>query len=260
MDDKEVIERFLGAYNAEFDTAYVVVSWPDADDRTGKAIDALASDGTTMLAIEHTLLQPFAGERYDTAVFLQTLATLDQAPHLMLPGLSVSLTFRVGAVPKRGDRAGIASAVEQWYVRERDRLPNGRSQHVIPDLPFTLETIVDRTPLDHPRGFFFIDRELPEARPLIETVQQALTTKVEKLTAAQADKRVLLLEREIPIFGNGQVGTHLEELRSQFPKLAEIDEVWIANTGGTAQDYFAIDLVWPLDAAITRDYARNDTK
>src|SRR5260370_27220728 len=71
--DKDVIQRFVEAYNAEVQTSYQVVAWPDEEDRAGKAIDALAADGEATLAIEHTLLQPFAGERQDTAVFLQTV-------------------------------------------------------------------------------------------------------------------------------------------------------------------------------------------
>lgn len=258
--DKDVIERFLQEHNTERQTSFKVIAWPDDIDRSGKAIDALASDGTTTLAIEHTLLQPFTGERQDTAVFLKTVATLDKAPRLMLPNTSVTLSFEVGAVPKGVDWMTVAPAVEQWYLNMRGQLPEGRSHYVIAGLPFALDVIVDRTSLKHPRGFFFISRQMPPAKPLIETVEQALKTKVDKLTAASAVRRILLLEKDIPIYGNGEVGELLEQLLPQFPKFANIDEVWIADTSGLhIEDYFAIDLVWPLDDALERDYARNET-
>jgi hypothetical protein len=64
-----------------------------------------------------------------------------------------------------------------------------------------LEVNVNRTPVNHPRGFFFIDR---------------LNTKVDKLTAASADKRILLLEKDVPIYGDGEVGELIEYLRPDF--------------------------------------------
>jgi len=257
--DKAVIERFVQAFNAEQQTAYAITAWPDEQDRTGKAIDALASNGSTTLAIEHTLLQPFSGERNDTTIFLQTIGKLDKAPHLMLPNLSVTLTIDVGAITKGIDWSTITPAIEHWYLDVRDQLSNGGSRHTIPNLPFTLEVHVERTPLKHDRGFFFIGRVMPD-KPLRDTVEQALKTKVDKLTAASADKRILLLEKETPIFGDGEVGELLQQLLPQFPKLAQVDEVWIANTVALkSEDYFAIDLAWPLDAALVRDYARNET-
>jgi hypothetical protein len=256
--DKDVIGRFLAAYNAEHRTGYQVIAWPDDDDRTGKAIDALAGDGNTTLAIEHTLLQPFAGEREDTAKFLQTVGVLDKAPHLMLSNLSVTLSFKVGAIPKGVNWSKITPAVEQWYLDVRDQLPNGSSRYALPNVPFDLHVSVERTPLKHDRGFFFIARVMPD-RPLIETVRQALKTKVDKLTAAAADKRFLLLEKDIPIFGNGEVGELVEQLRQEFPKLGDVTEVWIADTGALqTENYFAIDLAWPLDAALERDEVRNE--
>lgn len=257
--DKAVIERFIQAYNAEQQTTYAISAWPDEQDRTGKAIDAIAVDGGTTLAIEHTLLQPFSGERNDTTIFVQTIGKLDKAPHLMLPNLSVTLTIDVGAITKGVDWSAIAPAIERWYLDVRDQLSDGRSRHSIPNLPFTLEVNVDRMPLKHDRGFFFVGRVMP-TKPLKDTVEQALKTKVDKLTAASADERILLLEKDIPIFGDGEVGELLEQLLPDFPKLAEIDEVWIANTVSLeSEDYFAIDLAWPIDEALARDYARNET-
>lgn len=157
------------------------------------------------------------------------------------------------------DWSTIAPAIEQWYLKIREELPNGPSTHTIPGLPFTLEVHVDCVPLKRDRGFFFVSRVMPD-KPLIDTVRQALKTKVDKLTAASADKRILLLEKEIPIFSDGEAGELVQELLPEFPKLAQIDEVWLANTVALAsEDYFAIDLAWPLDAALARDEARNAT-
>src|SRR5205823_4248208 len=128
------------------------------------------------LAIEHTLLQPFAGERQDTAIFLKTVGKLDKALNLMLPGFTVSLSLEVDSIPKGVNWSSVGPAVEKWYLSMRDQLPIGGSQHTIPDLPFKLTVNVDKAAVKHDRGFFFIDRVMP-SKPLRETVEQALHTK-----------------------------------------------------------------------------------
>ena len=79
--DKKLICRFVGDFNAWARTSFVVVSWPDVDTRDRKAVDALARDSSSgrELAIEHTLLQPFIGERADAVPFLKTAGRLDRA-------------------------------------------------------------------------------------------------------------------------------------------------------------------------------------
>jgi hypothetical protein len=256
--DKVIIERFLQEYNDERGTSYKVVDWPDEGDRTGKVIDALAADGAATLAIEHTLLQPFAGERQDTAIFLKAVGKLDKAPHLMVPGFTISLSLEVGAIPKGVDWSSVGPAVEAWYLSVRDQLPTGRSQHAIPDLAFGLTVNVDKAPVKHDRGFFFIERVMP-SRPLRDTVEQALQTKVDKLAAATADKHLLLLEKYVPIYGDGEVGELIDQLQPQFPNVSKIDEAWIANTVAfESEDALSIELTWPVDAAEERDYERND--
>lgn len=256
--DKYIVERFLQDYNAEKSRAYVVLEWPDDNDRTGKAIDALAADGDDRLAIEHTILQPFVGEKKDASVFLKTVGTLDKADHLKLPGFSVTLSFDVGAVPTRTDWSKVAPAVEQWYLARREAIQTGSSKHVVPELPFELTVAVSKSALNSSLGFFFIGRVAPEQRPLDDTVAQALNTKVEKLTAASADKRILLLEKDVPIYGNGEVGEIVERLLPNFPKLSQVHEIWVVDTVALeSENYVAIDLVWPLASAEDRDYARN---
>jgi hypothetical protein len=61
--DKHVIECWLQLYNALMRTSYMVVDWPDKDS-SKKNIDAICHDDLgSILAIEHTLIQPFEGEK-----------------------------------------------------------------------------------------------------------------------------------------------------------------------------------------------------
>ena len=245
--NKFIIERFLRDYNAEKGCAYFVAEWPDDNDRTDKAIDALAKEGDDRLAIEHTILQPFIDEKKDTSIFLRTVGTLDKATHLKMPGFSVTLSFEVGAVPNGTDWSKVAQAVEQWYLANQQAIPTGQSKHVIPELPFQLAVAVSKSALNSREGFFFVGRVKPTKKQLVDTVEQALNTKIEKLTAACAEKRILLLEKDVPIYGNGEVGEILKKLLPQFPKLSQVEEVWVIDTVAFEnENYVAIDLVWPF--------------
>lgn len=68
---------------------------------------------------------------------------------------------------------------------------------------------------------------------------KALRTKIPKLVGTQADKRILLLERDQIALGYGQVYREIVTLAPLFPDLARIDEVWFANTAILATEGWA---------------------
>ncbi len=70
--DKRLIALFISDFNAWVKGSYKIAGWPDSEARDRKAVDALARDSHGReLAIEHTLLQPFTGERADAVRFLK---------------------------------------------------------------------------------------------------------------------------------------------------------------------------------------------
>ena len=96
--DKYVIECWLRLYNRLMGTSFVVVGWPDIDS-SKKNIDAISRDNSgSLLAIEHTLIQPFAGEKADAARFMRTLASLENHADLLRPGYTISASQPVGAI------------------------------------------------------------------------------------------------------------------------------------------------------------------
>lgn len=74
--DKDVVNYWLRLHNRLTGGTYQVESWPD-DDTSKKNVDALCRDtaGRT-LAVEHTLIEPYARHKADTDRFLKTLAVL----------------------------------------------------------------------------------------------------------------------------------------------------------------------------------------
>jgi hypothetical protein len=69
--------------------------------------------------IEHTIVQPFQGEKADSAIFLRSIATLDQKPEMLLPGFDVDFTMTVGA--KRGQMGRSNGSSQELGISEMRR-------------------------------------------------------------------------------------------------------------------------------------------
>ncbi len=65
---------------------------------------------------------------------------------------------------------------------------------------------------------------------LDKVVRKALEKKPPKLLKAEADKRILMLERQHMNSTAMQILTEVEKLRSGFPDLRHIDEIWFVET------------------------------
>jgi hypothetical protein len=70
-------------------------------------------------------------------------------------------------------------------------------------------------------------------------VEKALRTKLPKLVAAPADKRILLLERDQIALGDTEIYQKIVKLSPAFPDLSRVDEIWIANTSILSSDQWA---------------------
>src|SRR5712691_4314923 len=135
--ERLLVQRFLSVYNRYVDAHFDVSEWPDDVDRTNKRVDALATEpGHARLAIEHTLLELFTGERYDSHVFVQAVAPLHMKASLISPGVDVSLYFHVGAIPKGVPWLEVPAKIEAWYQSAGFGFPLGRTKIAIPGLGF----------------------------------------------------------------------------------------------------------------------------
>jgi hypothetical protein len=246
--DKRLIELFLTEFNEWTARSYNVVDWPDLQTRDRKAVDALARDDQgRCVAIEHTLLQPFTGEKADAVAFLKVAGSLDRRTDLVEPNWMIDLVFEVGAIPKGIDWSSVAQRLEQWFVNIRPNLPGGNSQHQVSQLPFALVVTVDKSPLPDSPGALFVFRALPP-QPIRCVVRIGLAAKLPKLVATQADERILLFEMDSPARGYWEVGQAIEELRGEFRELATVSSVWVARTvAWERENWVGFHLIWPLD-------------
>lgn len=194
--DKILIEEFLRGYNHYFKTTFRVVARPDELQRQKQAVDVIAQndDGET-LAIEHTVIQPFVGEKDDTQRLLRVIAPLETDASLRAPGKSIDVSVAVGAIPKGPDWKVASAKVVDWFRRSRLSFPEGQSTHRVPNVGFDLALRIDKGDSPYPEGRIYVSRsDMPEDFPSV--VSKALKDKVPKLAGTHADKRILLFEKD----------------------------------------------------------------
>ena len=257
--EDDFIVPFLSAYE-DGTWADAETTKPDAIDRTNPAVDKLAtrkSDGRT-LAIEHTIIEPFVGDKEDFAFFETALLVIETDQTLAVPGRWIQVFVPVGTLqdqPKKAARDAIAQSVHGWIRSNRLALRDGTSQHhcAITGIPggahFDITLTVRVDPLEHgpaaEPGILHVRRQQVENN-LGEVIERALRKKLPKLVNTPADKRILLLERQHMNLHPRNMLDEIEKRRRSFPDLARVDEIWIVETifygtafGGT---YFRCEL------------------
>jgi hypothetical protein len=245
-NDKDRIGFWLRLYNRRVGGSYVVESWPD-DDSSKKNIDALCRDGAgRTLALEHTLIEPYAGNKADLDPFLKTLGALENHPLLNQQGYMIMVSQQVGAIPR-----GVKwTTLPQEIVPQLGAVLPGLSEgwHTVtvggPKWALDLHVNKMKTSPEDP-GKFLTARVYPgDAGP--ELMIAALERKAPKLAAAVADKRILLLEKDaVASTVEAQFDLLPDEPRIQL-LLGSIDEIWTINTAGLeSEDVIFTNQIFP---------------
>ena len=185
--DQQLVSYFLRAFNHQYGTSYKVVRWPVAENRQTPAVEAVAcNDNGETIAIEHTLIQPFEGERIDTDRFMKVFGKLEGNTDLMKPGYNVDVIVRVGAVRKGTKWEVVADRVREHIVESIPALGEGTKEESIEGLPFALSvTLVIQSHGPAEKDHVWISRYESGAATLKQVVRTALERKLPKLVAAK---------------------------------------------------------------------------
>lgn len=229
--DQQLVSHFLSAFNQGCGASFKVLRWPDVENRQTPAVEAVASDvsGKTV-AIEHTLVQPFDGERIDTDRFMKVFGKLEGCADLIKPGYNVDVIVRVGAIPKGINWEVVTERVHEHIGKRIQVLSDENTEETIPFLPFTLSVTLGiwshaPTEEDH----VWVSR-YGGPNSLKQVVRTALERKLPKLVAEEASRRILLLEQADVAHGHADVRIAIDELSPEFPILSQVDEIWLAIT------------------------------
>ncbi len=236
------IKLFISAYeNGEW--AGAKLDKPDVLDRTNKAVDQIAtrSDGKR-LAIEHTIIEPFVGDKKDFALFKKVFLEIEKDEWLKIVGQSTVVFVPVGILynrPKREARDAIVESVHRWIRDNVAMLPEGELKRPcsisgIPgEAPHEIELKIHITPWgegsNHHPGTFKIARQ-QIGDDIDQVIEGALTKKLPKLVRTEADKRILILERQHWNLFSTDILARIERKRTAFPELASVDEIWFLDT------------------------------
>lgn len=231
--ERPFIEMFLSFYEND--------SWNRAtrdwvEERQDGAVEVVATrgDGVT-LALEHTLIQPFSGEKFDTDKFMKAFARIERNPDLTLAARGFDVIIPVGALPVGYDWGKVGDDLLNWLNANHRSVPEGDSQYTIPvgrsskNGPLALTVALRVTSLPGMDGYCLISRDRMPGT-LAATVETALKTKIPKLVTTAADKRILFFERDQISLGENQIYDEIVKLAPAFPDLRRVDEIWFVNT------------------------------
>lgn len=232
-DDEVFVKLFVSAYeNRAWAGAYI----DPLDQKTDGAVEALVTraDGETM-AIEHTLIQPFVGDKRDFATFENALLKIEADKTLTVSDHGIIVYVPVGVLngKKPAARNAIVSGVHAWIAANRLHLPDGIHQyqcpvHDAPDITLTVRCTSYRSRVSK-EGSLLVRRQQIES-DLNKVIEGALTKKLPKLVNTPADRHVLFLERDQLTLHHEQIFDEIDRQRAQFPLLNKVDEIWIVET------------------------------
>ena len=235
-DEQVFIRLFVSAYE---NFAWAGSKIDALDERADGAIEALITraDGQTM-AIEHTLVEPFVGDKRDFAVFEQSMCRrIEEDESLRAPDTGIIVYVPVGVFDGRrpAQRNVIIESIHSWIRSNRLHMREGVHRYLcdVPGMdPLTLT--VDRTKFGHlqPGPGSVLLRRQQVTNDLDKVIEKALRKKLGKLVSTKADRHVLFLERDQFTFLPDLIFTEIERQRTNFPLLEKVDEIWHVETIG----------------------------
>ncbi len=231
-DDIELVQMFLSQYKDEGGNSYVLKARPDVEERKAKAVEAIAvAENGRSLAIEHTYIQPFEGQKFDDVPFLTSFEQLRTDESLRIPNRFIDVLVPAFAIPKGVDWKEVAKQVRKWFTELSGNFPSeGETEYLIPGCGFELKVVVQTFDLPETDGVVVLGRILPGGDPIDAVLQKALIQKVPKLVATPADKHILLLEDGGTAIGFAKVGMGLDKSVENLPDLKKVDSVWTIHT------------------------------
>jgi len=227
-----LIDLFLSAYE---DGAWANCHVDRPEKRMDGAVEAVATkaDGTT-LAIEHTLIEPFVGDREDIER-LRLFEPIGRDQTLLVPGQAIFVYVPVGALRKGDLFRSVVDGVREWIREHRLTFPEGKSRHAL-SVPNSrrgeaIELVLWVQVFSEPQstGTLIVSRHGQEDPAT--AVEKALKNKVPKLVGTDAKKHILMLERHQLTLSERTIVKEVDDRRQAYPDLDKV-EVWIVETVG----------------------------
>lgn len=248
--DYALISLFLSAYE-NYAWRGAVQQHPELETPGGVETIATRSDGTR-LAFEHTLIEPFAGDRADTAKLQHWLLPLEKDESLRVTNAYLDVRVPAFLLQHGRDWKQIVDDLRRFLesIASTARAAGPTDTRVIatftqescptsgiPDavsfnVAFRIQGIAD---YDGPPALIRRIADI-DARGVID---KALNSKLTKLVAVEGAKKILLLEMNQWNMNAEMFNAELRRRQQDFPNLSKVDEVWFVDSMGypTLTDY-----------------------
>ena len=230
--EDNIIRTFLSAHEDKFWEG-IEPEFPDKTKDGG--IDAYIEKDRRSLAIEHTLIEPFVGERDDLAQFWPAFEKIQEDRSLSVPDRITNINVPVGTLKNRKGKAGevIVDGIHDWLKSNMNLFPDGWSDQtcaVALSGKAPLNVILTVEVISTPEFSAFKIARQQVKTDLNKVVEKALSMKLPKLIRAEADKRILMLERQHGNLFPQQILDEIEKLRLSMPDLGHVDDIWLVET------------------------------
>lgn len=232
--EDRLLTLFLGVYEDRgWAGSLSHVEYPERVKDGGVELIATQLATGRTLAIEHTIVEPFVGEKKDFYEHFQELARQLRADDsLMEPGIALYVDAPVEVLPKGVPWQPIIDDVKAFLRAEAASFGTQKEIRSCPSPWHPSKTIplqVRRQPLRGTTEGFVIVQRYGEIR-VIESVRKALENKLPKLVATDVDCRILMLERDQGFVYPEDICRDVETLRPHFPLLSQVHQLWICDT------------------------------
>jgi len=120
--ERPLIQMFLAGYEQGVwkDAA---LNWVEEAQENAVEVIATRSDGKT-LAVEHTLIELFVGEKYDSTIFTEAFEPrIEKNPEFIIPGRALNVMIPVGALVAIKDRVAAGEALLAWMRATHTGIP-----------------------------------------------------------------------------------------------------------------------------------------
>ena len=247
----KIIEQFLRQFNRDNGTEYYITECPEdiermrKSEKPRKAVEAIARDDKGgSIAFEHTLIQPFVGDKDDAQPLLAVFAPLEQDSALTVPEHHITVTVPIGAVRTGINWTKLAAEAKSWFQSQKDSFPEGLSAQTFSSLLPNLTLSVEKAYMPGLPGRVFVCRnQVPD--DLIEVLNKAFSTKLPKLIETDALMKILILEKDTPVHANHTMAEKIEHISGSFPELDKVNSIWVVNTvAWEADGYIEFAPVW----------------
>lgn len=227
--ERPLIQMFLAGYE-QGAWKDATLNWIEETQENAVEVIATRSDRKT-LALEHTLIELFVGEKYDSTIFTDAFEPrIEKNPEFTIPGRALKVMIPVGALVGIKDRDAAGEALLTWMRANHASIPPGDSeQTIMVGSSVLLKVKFQSDGSGGNEGYCWLAR-CDKPGNMDKIVEKAIKRKVPKLVRTPADKRILLLQREHITMGDTEILKLIEKFAPDYPDIAKVDEVWSANT------------------------------